>query len=63
MTAQPSTDAAYGLAQQVKGLRPSDVSDGLDAVGRAIVGLVDPAVGSETSARRERWQGRLGRRR
>ena len=48
MTTSPApasaTDPTYDLAQRFKYLRLSDVSDGLDAVGRANMGLVDPAI-------------------
>ncbi|HEU5314525.1 MAG TPA: RraA family protein [Chloroflexota bacterium] len=37
-------DPIYALAQRFKYLRLSDVSDGLDSVGRPTVGLVDPAI-------------------
>ena len=39
-----NADAAYSLAKKFRYLRLSDVSDGLDAVGRANVCLVDPAI-------------------
>ena len=44
MSTSAGGDATYALAQRFKYLRLSDVSDGLDFVGRANMGLVDPAI-------------------
>jgi hypothetical protein len=43
-TATRPTDSIFDLAKRFKYRRLSDVSDGLDAAGRANVGLVDPAI-------------------